>query len=48
MWYYLEIITNNSYMHFPPSYEWVIPIGWMKSGEVQGAVWWLMEKEGVQ
>ncbi|XP_041794551.1 aminopeptidase Ey [Chelmon rostratus] len=31
----------------PYNYEWLIPIGWMKSGEVQGAVWWLMEKEAV-
>ncbi|XP_070828039.1 aminopeptidase N-like [Chaetodon trifascialis] len=31
----------------PYNYEWLIPVRWMKSGEVQGAIWWLMEKEVV-
>uniref|UniRef100_A0A8D3DZ95 Aminopeptidase n=1 Tax=Scophthalmus maximus TaxID=52904 RepID=A0A8D3DZ95_SCOMX len=26
-------------------YEWLIPVRWMKAGEVQGDIWWLMEKE---
>ncbi|XP_061628950.1 aminopeptidase N-like isoform X2 [Phyllopteryx taeniolatus] len=28
----------------PFDYEWLIPIRWMKSGEVQRDIWWLMEK----
>ncbi|KAM4619142.1 aminopeptidase N-like, partial [Polymixia lowei] len=28
-------------------YEWLIPIRWMKSGEVQKDHWWLMEKTAV-
>lgn len=29
------------------SYEWLIPVRWMKSDEVQEDVWWLMEKTGM-
>ncbi|XP_019733795.1 aminopeptidase Ey-like isoform X3 [Hippocampus comes] len=31
----------------PYNYEWLIPIQWMKSGEVQRPVWWLMKKTDV-
>ncbi|XP_076590003.1 aminopeptidase N-like [Chaetodon auriga] len=31
----------------PYNYEWLIPVRWMKSGEVQGAIWWLMRREAV-
>ncbi|KAM7413855.1 hypothetical protein PAMA_018920 [Pampus argenteus] len=31
----------------PYNYEWLIPVRWMKSGEVQRDVWWLMEKTAV-
>ncbi|CAB1433691.1 unnamed protein product [Pleuronectes platessa] len=31
----------------PYRYEWMIPVRWMKSGEVQRDRWWLMEKEAV-
>ncbi|KAM9352585.1 aminopeptidase N-like [Symphorus nematophorus] len=31
----------------PYNYEWLIPVRWMKSGEVQRDIWWLMEKEAV-
>lgn len=30
-----------------PSYKWLIPVRWMKSGRVHKNIWWLMEKEGV-
>lgn len=29
------------------SYTWLIPVRWMKSGQVQTSAWWLTEKEGV-
>lgn len=29
------------------SYEWMIPVRWMKSSELQN-IWWLMGKEGTQ
>lgn len=28
-------------------YTWLVPVRWMKSGQVQTPVWWLTEKEGV-
>ncbi|KAF1387135.1 hypothetical protein PFLUV_G00102120 [Perca fluviatilis] len=31
----------------PYNYEWLIPVRWMKSSEVQRDIWWLMEKEAV-
>nr|XP_046250906.1 aminopeptidase Ey-like [Scatophagus argus] len=31
----------------PYNYEWLIPVRWMKSGEVQRDIWWLMKKEDV-
>uniref|UniRef100_A0A8C6PQN9 Alanyl (membrane) aminopeptidase b, tandem duplicate 1 n=2 Tax=Nothobranchius furzeri TaxID=105023 RepID=A0A8C6PQN9_NOTFU len=31
----------------PYKYEWVIPVRWMKAGDVQREIWWLMEKAAV-
>lgn len=38
---------SNVTVESPYNYEWLIPVRWMKRGEVQGAMWWLMEKEAV-
>ncbi|XP_071403132.1 aminopeptidase N [Centroberyx affinis] len=35
---------SNVTVKSPYNYEWLIPVRWMKSGEVQGDSWWLMEK----
>ncbi|AWP08987.1 putative aminopeptidase N-like [Scophthalmus maximus] len=35
----------NVTVESPYKYEWLIPVRWMKAGEVQGDIWWLMEKE---
>ncbi|KAM3609680.1 uncharacterized protein V6R79_018407 [Siganus canaliculatus] len=37
---------SNLTVNSPYNYEWLIPIRWMKSGEVQQTIWWLMDKEG--
>ncbi|XP_075932322.1 aminopeptidase N-like [Anarhichas minor] len=31
----------------PYNFEWLIPVRWMKSGEVKRDIWWLLEKEAV-
>ncbi|XP_028286018.1 aminopeptidase N-like [Parambassis ranga] len=31
----------------PYSYQWVVPVRWMKAGELQREVWWLLEKQAV-
>lgn len=38
---------SNVTVESPYNYEWLIPIRWMKSGESQRPIWWLMEKEVV-
>lgn len=36
------------FYHEFDSYEWLIPIQWMKSGEVQRHIWWLLKKTGIE
>ncbi|XP_029909225.1 aminopeptidase N-like [Myripristis murdjan] len=31
----------------PFNYEWLIPVRWMRSGEMQADLWWLMERTAV-
>ncbi|XP_053175977.1 aminopeptidase Ey [Scomber japonicus] len=38
---------SNVTVKSPYNYEWLIPVRWMKSDEVQEDVWWLMEKTAV-
>ncbi|XP_062277573.1 aminopeptidase Ey-like [Scomber scombrus] len=38
---------SNVTVESPYNYEWLIPVRWMKSDEVQEDVWWLMEKTAV-
>ncbi|XP_070763200.1 aminopeptidase Ey [Enoplosus armatus] len=38
---------SNVTVESPYNYEWLIPVRWMMSGEVQRGIWWLMEKEVV-
>ncbi|KAL7401763.1 hypothetical protein ABVT39_004363 [Epinephelus coioides] len=38
---------SNVTVESPYKYEWLIPVKWMKVGEVQRDIWWLMEKEAV-
>ncbi|XP_049578753.1 aminopeptidase N-like [Syngnathus scovelli] len=42
----LDAQTNRS-LQSPYNYEWLIPIQWMKSGEVQRDTWWLLKKTAV-
>nr|XP_020441365.1 aminopeptidase N-like [Monopterus albus] len=37
--------ASNITVQSPYNYEWLIPVRWMKSGEVQRDIWWLMKKE---
>uniref|UniRef100_A0A3P9Q7A9 Aminopeptidase n=1 Tax=Poecilia reticulata TaxID=8081 RepID=A0A3P9Q7A9_POERE len=39
-------VTVESFGFF--RYEWMIPVRWMKDGDVHTDTWWLLEKEGVQ
>uniref|UniRef100_A0A668A4Z3 Aminopeptidase n=1 Tax=Myripristis murdjan TaxID=586833 RepID=A0A668A4Z3_9TELE len=32
----------------PFNYEWLIPVRWMRSGEMQADLWWLMERTGME
>uniref|UniRef100_A0A4W6F7S8 Aminopeptidase n=1 Tax=Lates calcarifer TaxID=8187 RepID=A0A4W6F7S8_LATCA len=45
--YFLLDPESNIKVKSPYNYEWLIPVRWMKSGEVQRDIWWLMEKEGM-
>uniref|UniRef100_A0A4W6F952 Aminopeptidase n=1 Tax=Lates calcarifer TaxID=8187 RepID=A0A4W6F952_LATCA len=45
--YFLLDPESNIKVKSPYNYEWLIPVRWMKSGEVQRDIWWLMEKEAV-
>ncbi|RVE72148.1 hypothetical protein OJAV_G00059050 [Oryzias javanicus] len=38
---------NNVTVKSPYKYEWIVPVRWMKNGDVSGDIWWLMEKEAV-
>ncbi|XP_034083036.1 aminopeptidase Ey [Gymnodraco acuticeps] len=38
---------SNNMVQSPYKYEWLIPVRWMKSGEVQTDIWWLKEKHAV-
>ncbi|XP_042268842.1 aminopeptidase Ey-like [Thunnus maccoyii] len=38
---------SNITVESPYNYEWLIPVRWMKSSEVQGDVWWLMEETAI-
>lgn len=45
----LASIMNECEMYsLVHSYEWLIPVRWMKSGEVQNDIWWLMEEKGMK
>ncbi|XP_061578144.1 aminopeptidase N-like [Cololabis saira] len=38
---------SNVTVTSPYNYEWVIPVRWMKDGDVHRDIWWLMEKKAV-
>ncbi|KAK2841767.1 hypothetical protein Q5P01_011967 [Channa striata] len=38
---------SNVTLESPYNYEWLIPVRWMKTAQVQRDVWWLMQKEAV-
>ncbi|KAM9376138.1 aminopeptidase Ey-like [Pholidichthys leucotaenia] len=38
---------SNVTAESPYRYEWLIPVRWMKDGEVQKDIWWLLEKKAV-
>uniref|UniRef100_A0AAQ5ZPZ8 Aminopeptidase n=1 Tax=Amphiprion ocellaris TaxID=80972 RepID=A0AAQ5ZPZ8_AMPOC len=38
---------SNVTVDSPYKYEWPVPVRWMKAGEVQTDIWWLLEKEAV-
>ncbi|XP_047200696.1 aminopeptidase N-like isoform X2 [Girardinichthys multiradiatus] len=38
---------SNVTMQSPYRYEWVIPVRWMKDGNICEDIWWLMEKEAL-
>ncbi|XP_041853340.1 aminopeptidase N-like isoform X2 [Melanotaenia boesemani] len=38
---------SNVTVESPYKYEWVVPVRWMKDGDVHGDIWWLMQKEAV-
>ncbi|XP_047453445.1 aminopeptidase Ey-like [Mugil cephalus] len=38
-----SVVTTES----PFKYEWLVPVRWMKAGEVQTDIWWLLEKQAV-
>ncbi|XP_075998651.1 aminopeptidase N-like [Genypterus blacodes] len=38
---------SNVTVKSPYNYEWLIPVRWIKSGEVQRDTWWLMKKTEV-
>ncbi|KAK2918320.1 aminopeptidase Ey [Channa argus] len=46
--HFLLDAESNITLESPYNYEWLIPVRWMKSGEVQRDVWWLTEKEVVK
>ncbi|KAM9854718.1 aminopeptidase Ey-like [Aulostomus maculatus] len=41
------LLDPESNVTVPNSYEWQVPVWWMKSSEHQTDVWWLMEKTAV-
>ncbi|MEQ2283838.1 hypothetical protein AMECASPLE_015649, partial [Ameca splendens] len=38
---------SNVTVQSPYRYEWVIPVRWMKDGNICEDIWWLMEKEAL-
>ncbi|XP_029010286.1 aminopeptidase Ey [Betta splendens] len=38
---------SNVTLESPYDYEWLVPVRWMKSDEVQRDVWWLQERQAV-
>uniref|UniRef100_A0A3B4ZW54 Aminopeptidase n=1 Tax=Stegastes partitus TaxID=144197 RepID=A0A3B4ZW54_9TELE len=38
---------SNVTVESPYKYEWPVPVRWMKAGEVQADIWWLLQKEVV-
>ncbi|MEQ2237674.1 hypothetical protein ILYODFUR_025550 [Ilyodon furcidens] len=38
---------SNVTVQSPYGYEWVIPVRWMKDGNICEDIWWLMEKEAL-
>ncbi|KAG7523067.1 aminopeptidase N-like [Solea senegalensis] len=45
--YFLLDPEPNITVSSPYKYEWLIPVRWMTSDEVQSDIWWLMEKHAV-
>ncbi|XP_008309650.1 aminopeptidase N-like [Cynoglossus semilaevis] len=45
--YFLLDPESNVTVQSPYKYEWLIPVRWMKSGDVKSDIWWLLKKNVV-